>query len=141
MDSRTPRLLETQVHRDAGPDGVAAVGYDVRLDAQCVGPGPWDPGGERAIEMREHLEQLAEAVIPAQCHEDVQLAPFEPTLQLRPQADWQPEVRLTIEIRHDHDYFASIDDEERACVRRLERALERWGAHAEAWPATPKTRG
>jgi hypothetical protein len=131
---------QTIVHRDIGPDGLMSVGFDVVLSARCVGPGAWDPGSDRALLIFEHLRQLASAVIPPDCPDDVRVGPFEPTFQVRPQSDWEPEIRLVIEIRHDHEYFAAIDDDERTCVRRLERALERWGAQRDAWPSTRKIR-
>jgi hypothetical protein len=132
---------ETIVHREVEPEGgVTPIGYDVMLYAQCLGPGPRDPGGDEAVEALERLKQLADAVIPCDSEEDVAIGPFEPAFQLRAQADWEPEVRLVIEIRHDHEYFAAIDDDERACVKRVERALERWGAEPNAWPVTRKTR-
>jgi hypothetical protein len=130
---------ETIAHREIGPHGLLPIGYDVVLCARSLGPGAWDGGGEVALETWERLEQLATAVTPGDCEEEVALGPFEPRLQMRPQEDWQPEVRLVLEIRHDHEYFAAIDDEERLCVRRIERALERWGAQPGAWPATLKT--
>ena len=124
---------ETLTHRDVGPHGVRPVGYDVLLAARCVGPGPWDPGGERALEMLQRLKQLALAAIPSTPDDRMGMGPFEAAFQVRAQADWVPEVRVVVEIRHDHDYFDAIDDDERSCVRRLERALESWGVQANRW--------
>jgi hypothetical protein len=125
---------ETIAHREVSPRGVVAIGYDVSLFARCLGAGAWDGGGDAALETLERLRQLATDVMPADCDEDVALGPFEPILQVRPQSDWEPEVRLVLEIRHHGGYFDAIDDEERTCVRRLERALERWGVRPGAWP-------
>jgi hypothetical protein len=130
---------ETAVHRDRGPDGVAAVGYDVTLMAQCREQA-CDPGGTCVMEVYEHLAQLVDAVRPSDGPDDVRLAPFEPALHLRAGAAWQPEVQLVIEVRHDHDYFAAIDDDERSAVGRIERALGAWGVQHEVWQAPQDSR-
>ena len=126
---------ETAVHRDRARQGVMPVGYDVVLSALCLGVGAWDPGGDEAGLTLARLQQLAVAVIPTDCEDDVGLGPFEPTLQLRAQAGWEPEVRLVIEIRHAHEYFTTIDDDERSALHRVERALEQWGACSGSWTA------
>ena len=123
---------ETIVHRDVGPRGVASVGYDVVLLARCR-ERPCDPGGSGALALFAGLAQLAGAVIPDRHADDIRIAAFEPAFRLRAQGDWQPEMQLVIEIRHDHDYFDAIDDDERTCVRGLERALAEWGVQHEAW--------
>jgi hypothetical protein len=128
---------ETITHREVGPHGLVTVGYDVVLLARCMGPGPWDPGGARAAALYEGLQQLAARVTPADAEDEVAVAPYEPMFQVRAQSNWQPEVRLTLEIRHDlhhdRDYFGAIDDDERTCVRRVEQALGAWGARAGEW--------
>lgn len=123
---------ETIVHRDVGPRGVTSVGYDIVLMARCR-ERACDPGGSCALSLFAGLTQVAEAVIPVDHADDIRARAFEPAFHLRPQGDWQPEMQLVIEVRHDHDYFDAIDDDERRCVRRLERALVEWGVQHEAW--------
>jgi hypothetical protein len=123
---------ETIVHRDVGPRGIAPIGYDVVLRARCRQRG-CDPAGTRALELYEALTTLARAVIPAEHRDDIHVAAFEPAFHLRRQVDWQPEVQVVIEIRHDHDYFDAVDDDERSCVRQLEGALRSWGVQHEIW--------
>jgi hypothetical protein len=124
---------ETATHRDRDAGGVHPVGYDVILVARCVGDGPWDPAGARAVEIFERLNQLAVASMPAPCRESIEVAPFEAAFHMRARSGWAPEVRLVIEIRHGHDYFSAIDDRERTCVGRVERALDARGVQAGSW--------
>ena len=125
---------ETNVHRDVGSNGVAAVGYDVILMARCR-ERACDPGGGCAQTIYDSLTQLAEAALPKDHGDDVRIGSFEPAFHLRRQADWQPEVQVIVEIRHDHGYFAAIDDDERTLVRRVEHALASWGVEHDTWPA------
>jgi hypothetical protein len=130
---------ETTVHRDRGRPGVLAVGYDVALMARCR-ERACDPCGPYVLALREALVDLAKAVIPDDPADDIRIAAFEPALQMRAEADWYPEVRIVVEIRHDHDYFAPIDDDERRGVKEIERALERWGAQHRVWKRTAQKR-
>ena len=130
--------FEASAHRDLGPNGVVAVGYDVVLLARCP-RGPADPGSGDVIEVFEHLVQLAEAALPRDVWGAVHIEPFEPAFHLRPEMDWTPEVRLVLEVvRHEHGYFDPIDSEERTCVRRIESALEAWGVQPGVWRAPRK---
>ena len=150
-DDETPRdwirrhhvCWESLPHREWSRGRIRVVGYDVRLAAKCIGPGPWDPGGRQCQALFEELQRVARCAVPATCREAVGFGTFEPAFHLRPEAGFELEVHLVIEVRHRGcDYFDAADADENDSRRRIEEALARLGAQHGTWrdPATPPTR-
>jgi hypothetical protein len=116
-------------HRERAHDGVQVVGYDLTLTARPPEESHGDPGGSAAFAVFAGLQRVALSVVPADSGAALTTEPFEPVFHLRRQGEWQPEIQLTIGVRHSRgDYFAPADDQERGWLHRVEKALADLGA-------------
>jgi hypothetical protein len=64
-----------------------------------------------------------------------EIAPFDASFHLRPEARWVPEVQLTVAIVHRHRHLNPIDSCEETCAKEIQESLRRLGAPPRSWAA------
>ena len=110
------------------------VGITLELYARLPMDKP--PGPERraaAAEVLGKLRQIVESLRPESGEVRVQVEPPRTAAYLRRETEMEPEVRLSAQIYHAHDYFAPVTEDERARISTLERRLTTLGLKRGHW--------
>jgi hypothetical protein len=108
-------------------------GYDVTLFALHPLPLHEDPGCPECLRIHRSLRDLATTVIgDSRSAGGLAIAPFTPTLSMRAESNWAPEVELDVEVLQPGAVTASDADED-VCIQAMEKELLRLGARHGRW--------
>jgi len=119
----------------------ATVGFELRLFAQHGHDVHPTPGCAECAALHEKLRAIALSALPKESRPTrYDIEPFHPTLHMRPESGWKPEVQLTLHITHRQGYFGPVDDCETRCVRDIETGLRALGAQPKRWPESSSAR-
>jgi hypothetical protein len=124
------------------------VGFDVQLSgthSQGVleghEPQP-TPGCERCVLVWEHLDEIAQAVLPPEGRPSgYEISSFRPAISYyskrrpKPTID-RPDVELVIEIRHREDFNREVDACETKCLQEILSGLCALGVQEGTWNET-----
>jgi hypothetical protein len=102
-----------------------AAGVELRLRAPRSGPCTSDPGSPCCHAIHDKLREVARWVIPDSVRCEVES--FDSSFHLRPEAQWEPEIELVVEIPPHAGTFAPADDADVAHARAIGESLERLG--------------
>lgn len=109
------------------------VGYDVALFAQHPQPLHDCPGCDECLRIHRSLRDVASAALKdLRPHGGLAVAPYIPTLAMRAESDWAPEVELDVEVFQQGPVTESDADED-ACIHAMENELRRLGARPNRW--------
>lgn len=103
------------------------VGFEVTL---CAAATDLTPACGACAEIFRHLRALASAVLPEQGARPTacRVRPFDGALHVRSGVKrMAPEVELTVQVEHRHEYFAGVDECELRCTREIQDGLKRLG--------------
>jgi uncharacterized protein YecE (DUF72 family) len=111
------------------------VGFEFSIFAQF--PATVTSSDERMVafpKLRAQLEELAAAVFPAEGPvARFEVAPIETAVRLRSEAEFAPEMLLTVRVFHKQEYFQAVDASARQRLAPLEDRLKAHGLKARAW--------
>ena len=111
------------------------VGFEFNIFAQF--PATVTNSDERQAEfpkLRAQLEELAAAVFPAEGPvARFEIAPIETAVRLRAEAEFAPEMLLTVRVFHKQEYFQAVDASDRHKLAPLEDRLKAHGLKARSW--------
>jgi hypothetical protein len=108
-----------------------AAGVDLRLHAPRSGPCTGDPGCRSCHAIHEKLHEVARRVMPNGVRYGVES--FDSSFHLRPEAQWEPEIELVVEILPHAGSFAPAGDADAAHAKAVGEALERLGVQPGKW--------
>lgn len=84
--------------------------------------------------LRAKLEELAAAVFPAEgAVARFEIAPIETAVRLRSEAEFAPEMLVTVRVFHKQEYFQPVGQGDRQRLAPLEERLKAHGLKAKAW--------
>jgi uncharacterized protein YecE (DUF72 family) len=84
--------------------------------------------------LRAQLEELAAAVFPAEgAIARFEVAPIETAVRLRSEAEFAPEMMITVRVFHKQEYFQPVEAADRQRLAPLEERLKAHGLKAKAW--------
>ena len=111
-----------------------AVGFELRLYGQHPPRAYPPPGCEKCAAVYDGLRAVAQAALPRE-HRPSQydIRPFDAALHLRPDAEWAPEVQLTVHIVHRDGYLSPVDECEKRCAQEIQRNLKQLGVQERTW--------
>jgi hypothetical protein len=112
----------------------ASVGFELRLFARHPPHEHPTPGCGLCLGLYQRLRQVAQAAFPRDRRPtQYEIDPFDASFHLRPEAEWSPEVQLTVHIIHREGYLRPVDDCERRCAEEIRTNLGRLGVQARTW--------
>lgn len=112
----------------------ATVGFELRLFGQHGPDVHADPGCAECVALHGKLRAVALAAFPKE-HPLTQyeIEPFDSSFHLRPDAEWTPEVQLTVHIVHREGYLRPVDECEKRCAEEIQQALRALGVQPKTW--------
>ena len=111
-----------------------AVGFELRLLARHASGLHPMPGCGQCVQLYERLRDIALGAFPRE-HRPTkyEVEPFDASFHLRPEAEWTPEVQLTVHIVHREGYLRPIDTCEKRCAEEIQRNLRELGVQPKSW--------
>ena len=110
------------------------VGYTLELYARLPMEKPSGPERRAAAaEVLGKLREIVESLRPESEDVRVKIDPPRTAAHLRRENKMKPEVRLSAQVYHAHDYFAPVTKEERARLPSVERKLTALGLKRGRW--------
>ena len=112
----------------------ATVGFELHLFGRHGADVHASPGCLECHTLHQRLRAIAAAAFPREQRPTrYEIEPFDASFHLRPEAQWTPEVQLTVRIVHGEGYLRPLDDCEKRCAEEIQSALRRLGVQPRTW--------
>ena len=117
----------------------AVVGFELRLLARHIPHAHPQPGCDQCVRVYQWLREIALGALPRD-HRPTryEFEPFDASFHLRPEADWAPEVQLTVHIVHREGYLRPVDECEKRCAGEIQSNLQELGVQPKKWSPARK---